>query len=193
MNATIAGGPDSGSLNEIVNCAIYIYGVKIKSRILPDISDSKGATYTDEAGIGRTMPFKSYQASENRTIQWTAHYVVTKKSDINEYLDDIKRIQSAVYPRNSKSIAALDPPFFPPVICQLSCGSLLKRGISGTAGTDSPYVNAVMKTYSIKYDTSVPWDKTTLLPYKFDIDMTFEVVYDQSALPGAESILGSIG
>ena len=28
---------------------------------LPDISDSKSASYADESAIGRTMPFKTYQ------------------------------------------------------------------------------------------------------------------------------------
>lgn len=179
MNATTSGGV----LSEITDCYIMIGPKTIKSRILPDISDTKGATYTDEAGMGRTMPFKSYQNSENRTIQWTAHYVVTKQSDVNEYLNEIKIIQSAVYPRPSNSTRALDPPYFPPVICKIKCGKLLRDGLND-------YINAVMKTYNLKYDTSVPWDQKTLLPYKFDIDMTFEVVYDQSSLPGADKIIG---
>ena len=50
-----------------------------------------------------------------------------------------------------------------------------------------------MKNYSIKFDTSVPWDEETLLPYKFDIDMTFDVIYNQSNLPGANLIFKDTG
>ena len=46
-----------------------------------------------------------------------------------------------------------------------------------------------MKSYNIKYDTSVPWDEDTMLPYKFDIDMQFEVIYDQSELPNSKNII----
>ena len=46
-----------------------------------------------------------------------------------------------------------------------------------------------MKSYSVKFDTSVPWDETNFIPYKLDVDMQFDVIYDQSDLPGAETIL----
>jgi hypothetical protein len=48
---------------------------------------------------------------------------------------------------------------------------------------------AVMKSYSVKFDTSVPWDEINFMPYKLDVDMQFDVIYDQSDLPGAETIL----
>ena len=182
MKATYSGG----LLRQIDKCAITFgtYGT-IYSRILPDISDQKSASYTDETGIGRSMPFKSYQNSDNRTIGWTAHYIVTQQSDIQKFLKEIKIIQSAVYPRQGDGLS----PYNPPVICELSCGRLLDAYDGETsADTNSARVYAVMKSYNIKYDTSVPWDETTLLPYKFDIDMQFEVLHDQSALPNADLI-----
>ena len=187
MKATFEGG----LLRPIQNCAIKFgtYGTII-SRILPDISDQKSATYAEETGMGRAMPFKSYQHSDNRTIGWTAHYIVTQKSDISTFLNEIRIIQSAVYPRPSGSTSALSPPYFPPVICELSCGSLLNNyqdNLNET--TRSNLVYAVMKSYNIKYDTSVPWDEETMLPYKFDIDMQFEVIYDQSVLPNSKNII----
>ena len=182
MKATQYGG----LLNEINKCAIKIgnYGT-IYSRILPDISDQKSASYTDETGIGRAMPFKSYQHSDNRTIGWTAHYIVTQKDDIQKFLGEIKLIQSAVYPRQSNTLT----PFTPPQICELSCGRLLDAYDMESDETGSKRVYAVMKSYNIKYDTSVPWDEETMLPYKFDIDMQFEVVHDQSNLPNADKII----
>lgn len=185
MKATFSGG----QLRDIQNCYIEILGKKIISRIIPDISDSKQATYTSEAGMGRSMPFKNYTNSDDRTIGWTAHYVVAQKRDIKDFLKEIKLIQSALYPR--MQVASNVAPFMPPPICILSCGALLQKGKPELAGNrkQTAFVYAVMKSYSIKYDTSVPWDEEFLLPYKFDIDMSFEVVYDQSELPGQEKIV----
>jgi hypothetical protein len=184
MKATFSGG----QLRDIDNCYIEILNGKITSRIIPDISDSKQATYTSEAGMGRSMPFKNYTNSDDRIIGWTAHYVVAQESDIEKFLREIKLIQSAVYPR--MQVAGNVAPFMPPPICTLSCGALLQRGEpAGPNNKPVAFVRAVMKSYSIKYDTSVPWDEKYLLPYKFDIDMSFEVVYDQSELPGQEKIL----
>jgi hypothetical protein len=185
MKATFSGG----QLQNIQNCYIEILGTKIISRIIPDISDTKSATYTSEAGMGRSMPFKNYTNSDDRVIGWTAHYVVAQKSDIKDFLREIKLIQSAVYPRMLLSVSDNNTaPFAPPPICTLSCGALLQRG-KPVGDKTTAFVHAVMKSYSIKYDTSVPWDEKYLLPYKFDIDMSFEVVYDQSELPGQERIL----
>ena len=184
MKATFPGG----KLQDIQNCYIEILNKKIISRIIPDISDSKQATYTSEAGMGRSMPFKNYTNSDDRIIGWTAHYVVVQERDIEEFLREIKWIQSALYPR--MQVAGNVAPFAPPPICTLSCGALLQRGEpAGPADKPVAFVRAIMKSYSIKYDTSVPWDEKYLLPYKFDIDMSFEVVYDQSELPGQERIL----
>jgi hypothetical protein len=184
MKATFSGG----ELQEINNCYIDILGKKIISRIIPDISDTKNATYTSEAGMGRSMPFKNYTNSDDRTIGWTAHYVVAQKSDIVKYLQEIQLIQSALYPRMGADNTA---PFAPPPICKLSCGALLQNGqnFEVPPNDNASSIRAVMKSYSIKYDTSVPWDDQYLLPYKFDIDMSFEVVYDQSELPGQERIM----
>lgn len=149
--------------------------VKIYMNILPDISDQKSAGYADEPAIGRSFPFKTFTNGENRTIGWTAHFVATKETDFELFLGYIRAIQSAVYPMEDGGGA----PFAPPPIARLRCGKLLSR--------DSE-VCAVLKSYDIKYDPSVPWDERTYLPYKFDISMSFEVVYNQTNLPGSETI-----
>ena len=85
----------------------------------------------------------------------------------------------SVYPFDGRDGSTGGAPYAPPPLCQLECGQLLS--------SQGP-INAIMKNYSIKFDTSVPWDENTFLPYKFDIDMTFDVIYDQSNLPGANLI-----
>lgn len=168
-------------------CYIKVGGTTLYMNILPEITDSKSAAYSDEPGIGRTMPFKSYSNSENRSISWTAHFVLqddvydmtnpTSERAIFEYL---KTLESAVYPRDSESSS-----YRPPPICELRCGQLLS----------SPYrpLHAVMRNYSVRFDTAVPWRDGSLLPYKLDVEMNFDVVYDQTNLPGQEKILGGYG
>lgn len=171
MKATV----ESGALKDLDKCYINIQGYgNIYMQTLPDISDQKSANYTDENAIGRSMPFKTYQNSDNRTVSWTCHFVVCQQSDISRFWDYIKAFQSAVYPRTAGKA-----PWEPPPICKLKCGDLLSK----------QELCAIMKSYSLKYDTSVVWDEETYLPYKFDVDLSFDVVYNQSDLPGAERIL----
>ena len=66
MKATARGG----KLLNIDDIYIQVKSTKIIAYILPDVSDSKGASYADENAIGRSTPFKNYSFSENRVIQW---------------------------------------------------------------------------------------------------------------------------
>jgi len=152
---------------------------------LPDISDSKSASYADESAIGRTMPFKTYQYSENRTISWTAHFVVNQKSDIDTIFGYLRLLESCVYPESPSDNGA---PYRPPPICSLRCGGLLSGSGANRSGGGTGLF-AVMKSYSVKFDTSVPWDQETFMPFKLDVDMQFDVVYNQTELPGSSQIL----
>jgi len=188
-----ATGP-KGRLNVIDNCFIFVQGAgrigagpekgklddsgkTIKMNIVPDISDSKSASYQAENGIGRAAPFTVFAHSELRTINWTCHFVLHANeaanavSSASDLIDAIRTFQSALYPTTSDGK--------PPPICKLRCGSLL--------GEED--VCAVLKSYNVKYDTTVPWDPITLIPYKVDIDLTFDVIYDQSNLPIQSKIL----
>lgn len=171
----------SGDLIPILDCYIDIpeLETKIIMNILPDISDSKSASYPDENAIGRSMPFKSYQNSENRTISWSAHFMVCKEIDKKQIITWLRVIEACTYPMLLRTGGA---PYAPPPICQLRCGELLSK-------LDSPDVCAVMKSYSVKFDTNVPWDEVSYLPHKLDVDMQFDVVYNQAYLPGAEFIM----
>jgi hypothetical protein len=169
--ATIPGG----DLNDIPNeCFIRVEDFEIPMTILPDISDGKSANYTNENSLGRTAPFTVFANGELRTVSWTCHWVIKKSEDPNQYLEYIRALQSAVYPTNQVG--------HPPPLCKIKCGKLLSN----------EELCCVLKNYSIKFDTSVPWDEETLLPYKLDIDLQFDVVYDQSNLPIASTILGDI-
>lgn len=173
MKATLP----AGTLAPLSDCYIEIGGDRITMNILPDISDSKSAEYPDENAIGRSMPFKSFAYSANRTISWTAHFMVCKDGDQETIMDHLKLIESATYPQMDNTGGA---PYAPPPLCQLKCGRLL---------AEDDDICAVLKSYTVKFDTSVPWDEDGYVPYKMDVDMAFEVVYDQSELPGSEKIL----
>jgi hypothetical protein len=41
----------------------------------------------------------------------------------------------------------------------------------------------------VKFDSQVPWDEETGCPYKVDVSLNFEVVYNSSSLPFAEDIV----
>lgn len=179
MKATLP----SGVLVPIPDCFIDIpdLSITIPMKILPDISDGKSATYSDESGIGRSMPFKSYTNSDNRSIGWTIHWVICKDGDQENIIEWMRALEACVYPQDGDGRAT---PYAPPPICKLQCGELL-------SSKDAGPICAVLKSYSIKYDPSVPWDEESLLPYKLDIDLQFDVIYNQAELPGAMKILES--
>ena len=169
----------AGDLINIEDCGIFIpnYGI-IRLHSLPDISDSKSASYADEPIIGRSFPLKTYSHSENRQVNMTLHLFVRKQGDISDNLLVLRAIESAVYPREGSNGA----PFIPPPVCQIKCGELLA----------SEPLCVILKSYSVKFPTDVAWDEDTYVPYKFDIETTWEVVYKSSDLPGQSRIL-SIG
>lgn len=173
--ATLPGGP----LIEIRDCYIIIPGFgKIIFDNLPDITDSKTATYNDEVVIGRSSPLKTYSQSDNRNISMQIHLFITKPSDVTYNLQVLRAIESAVYPRNGSEGA----PFYPPPICRMKCGKLLAED----------ELCVILKSYSVKFPTEVAWATlpvATFTPFKFDIDTTWDVVYKSADLPGQERIL----
>lgn len=177
--ATRPGGP----LIPIQECYVLIplddSEFKVIMRVLPDISDSKSASYNDEVVIGRSSPLKTYSQSDNRSISMTIHMIVTEPDDIEYNLSALRAIQSATYPREGSSGA----PFIPPPVCRLKCGKLL---------SDRDELCVILKQYSVKFPTEVAWDEKTFVPFKFDIETTWDVVYKSADLPGAERIF-SIG
>ena len=154
------------------------FGQKIVLNILPEISDSKSAEYALENIAGRSTPLVTYSHSSSRTISMTIHFVTCTKRDLLVNLYNLRSLESLVYPADGNQVT----PYIPPPICQLKCGSLL--------GDDELCV--VLKSYSVKFPTDVVWDAETYLPYKFDVDTTWEVVYESTDLPGQNRIV-SVG
>ena len=165
-----------GDLVPIPNCTIEIAGETIPMYILPEISDSKSATYTDTAIMGRATPVKTYSQSENRTITMELHFIALRKEHILRNIQWLRLIQSAVYPRDDGGQA----PYLPPPICKITCGELLS----------ADGLCCVLKSYSVRFPPDQVWDETTLLPYKFDVSTTWDAVYASSDLPGQEMIAG---
>jgi len=177
------GTLQSGSLMPISDCYIEIPGAgRITLDNLPEISDTKSASYSDETVIGRSSPIKTYSQSDNRTISMQIHFIISKPSDVTNNLRNLRAIQSACYPREGEG----GSPFIPPPVCKIKCGKLLSaRG----------ELCVVLKTYSVKFPTEVSWMsdsqlgtgagfEKTFTPMKFDVDTSWDVVYSSSDLPG---------
>jgi len=169
---------DTCALNPIDNCYIELPGFgQIIMNNLPDISDGKSASYSDQTIIGRSFPLKTFSHSENRAISWSMHLFVTKEADINGNLAILRKLESLVYP-----VDGGPGPYAPPRICKIKCGDLL---------SNSGPLCAVLKSYSAKFPTDVAWAAGKLTPFKIDVDLSFEVVYSSNDLPGADRILNS--
>jgi hypothetical protein len=151
----------------------------ITLKILPDITDSKGALYQPDNAPGRSSPMTTYSYSEARTISTDLHFMITQFSDISDNLRSLRIIQSLVYPGPQSATA----PFTPPPVVRFICGVLMD-GIDGLC--------LVLKNYSVKYDPGVAWDVATFLPYRFSVNCNWEVVYSCNNLPTNKCIaLGS--
>jgi len=142
----------------------------INLKILPDITDSKGAHYVGEPTPGRSSPMLTYAYSEPRSINTELHFMTTIFQDIPDNIRAIRIIQSLVYPGAASGIA----PFTPPPVVRFICGTLLD-GVNGLC--------LILKNYSIRYPTDVAWDVVSFLPYKFSISCSWEVVYPCNKLP----------
>lgn len=180
MKATL----NFGRLQPIRRCQIEVPGAGvITMRILPEISDSRGVTYTDEAVIGRAFPIKTFSHGDNRTISMKCTFAILEDRDADLNLMYLRWLQSATYPRENNA-----NPYLPPPICRIRCGNLL-------AGRDTDgWLCVVLKQCNVSYPTDVVWHSTvdgegSYLPYKFDVDLNWDVVYSNQELPGQEKII----
>lgn len=174
MNAT----DRSGKLRRISDkCYLQIGNFTLFLNNLPDLGESKSASYNDEPVIGRAAPMKTYSNSDNRSISCSIQLFVQDQSDCKKNLAILRNIQSAVYPRTGAGA-----PYYPPVICRLQFGSLL---------SENP-ICCVMRDYNVKFPTDVPWDYETLCPYRMEISMSFEQVYASERLPNQGLILQDV-
>jgi hypothetical protein len=187
--ATITGGP----LVPIKDCYIIIpcqdcFSLRdfsgryyknneftLQMKVLPEITDTKSASYNDEVVIGRSSPLKTYSQSDNRAITMTIHMIVSEPEDINYNMMALRAIQSATYPQMGQNGA----PFVPPPVCRMKCGQLL---------AEYEELCVILKNYSVKFPTEVAWEEATFVPFKFDIETSWDVVYKSAELPGQERI-----
>lgn len=165
----------NGKLQKLDECFIKSGNITLKMKILPDISDGKTANYSDETGIGRSAPLKVFSHGETRNIGWGVHFLAESEEESIQNLKDLRFLESLVYPDQGTNNILMKPP---PVV-SIKCGNLL--------GDDA--ICAVLKSYNVKFPVDVMWDENTLLPMKFDVDLSFEVVYATFNLPGAGRIL----
>lgn len=168
---------DKGRLRKIPDCYIFFGDNKVELDNLPDISDSKSASYNDETVIGRAVPIKTFANGDNRSISVSFNLFVQDREDARKNLRTLRYIQAAVYPRRGGGA-----PYFPPPVCKIKCGKLLSN----------QELCCVLKDYNVKFPTDVPWDEETLCPYRLEISCSFETVHAGSNLPGYETILQDV-
>ena len=147
----------------------------IRPKILPEITDTKQASYADTTIIGRSVPIKTYSHSDNRVISIRLHFLVVEERDILKNYRELWAIESATYPREGT-------PYRPPPVCKIECGKMLG---------DKPLC-AILQNYNIQFPNNVVWDKNTLVPYYFQVNTSWHVVYSSDgvgSLPNQERIL----
>lgn len=172
------GAPDTmfsgGDSRGVDNRSITSNGKRIiRPRILPEITDTKKATYADTTVIGRSSPIKTYSHSDNRIITMRLHFMSLQEIDLEDNVTDLRVIESATYPREGK-------PYLPPPVCVIECGRMLG---------DRPLC-VILDNYSVQIPNNVVWDKSTLIPIYFSVNLSWHVVYasDGAGLPNQERI-----
>ena len=91
----------SSGLIEISDCFISTDSGTVTMQALPEITDSKGATYAPENIIGRSTPLLTYSHSDARTISWEIPFYITDQDDIDKNIKSIYLLESLVYPQGS--------------------------------------------------------------------------------------------
>jgi hypothetical protein len=179
MSEGRATGP-TGALNNIADCYIRSNTFQIFMNNLPDITDSKDAGYAEETGMGRSTPFKTFNSGGSRKIGWKCHFISYDQNSINQNILNLRNLESCVYPRADPNNII---PYIPPKILSIKCGSLI-------ADTE---VTVVLLSYSVSFPSDQVWNVNSAngkyLPYKLDVDLNFEIVYDSRYLPGADRII----
>lgn len=180
----------NGNLTKIKNCYIIIpvdtgnrnifqnsNNRKIEFYSLPDLSDGKQASYNNDGIQGRSFPLYTYSHSGDRTIGLQLHFFIINDGDGRRNIEDLRLLQSAVYPRKHNDNLA---PYRPPPVCLIKIGKLL---------SEESAICAVLQSYNVKFPTDVAWEEETCCPYKFDVDTSWLVVYNSQSLPFQERIV----
>lgn len=175
-----------GPVQNTGGCNSGVLGVhRVCLNNLPDLSDTKSAIYNNEGIIGRSFPLYTYSHSGDRQINMQIHFFAIDSTDIAKNIQDLRAIQSAVYPRTGVSGA----PYRPPPVCRIQCGALL----SGNPQQDTPQDDlcVFLQSYSVKFPTEVAWDEQFYVPYRFDVETSWLTVYTSEDLPFQDRIFRS--
>jgi hypothetical protein len=167
-------------MKPIEDCFIMALGKKVTMHVLPEIGDGGGATYSDETAMGRSAPIKTFANSDNRSISWDITFITTDNATMRQNIQDMFFIESLRLP-----IARREGIFTtPPPIATLKCGRLLTA--------DGSNVCAILKSYSVKFDTSVPWNtegnpQNSYWPSKVILSTQWEAIDACANLPTQNS------
>jgi len=160
-----------GRLNPIENCYLIIPSLGTWTlNNLPDISDGKDVVFNEDNIMGRSSPIVMYHYSGARNISIQFHMFHYDDQEGRDNLLFLRSIQSLAYPRAASSSA----PYAPPEICKFRCGNLLSVNSE---------LCLILLSYRTTFPTDVIWDFRNYMPYKFDIDTSWRVVYTSQDLP----------
>ena len=173
----------TGKLNFIPLCYIRVEKEIIYMYSLPDITDSKDATYDEQQGMGRTSPFKTFNSSGSRKISWKLAFISYDSESRGRNLKNLRLLESCVYPRQDPNDII---PYIPPAILSIKCGDLL-------CNRDEE-LNVILTSYNVTFPVDKVWNSEddgsgVFFPAKLDVTLSFEVVYDSRYLPGADRII----
>jgi hypothetical protein len=178
------GTQDQGYLlAPIQDCYIRVGTYYILMYTLPDIQDSHTSSFAEENGIGRSMPIKIFGQGGNREITWKATFVADSEYATARNLYYLRLLQACTYPREDNTMGF---PYTPPPLVYLRCGRLLSD--KGSPVNPSGELCTVLKSCSVAWPKDVPWQDVSLIPYKFDVSLSFDVVYSTVDMPGSERI-----
>lgn len=169
----------NGLLQPISDCYIRVGSDVIVMKTLPSINDSHGANYNPENGIGRSMPTRTFSNGGDRSIGWDITFVSEGDSQLRQNLYYYRLLMSCTYPVDTGG----NVPFLPPKILKIKCGALLA----------DQELCVILENVSVSWPTDVAWSDIQYgyIPYKFNCQLTFKVVYNSADLPGQQRILKS--
>jgi len=170
-------------LKPIPDCYIRVGTYYIYMYVLPDITDSHSASFGEETGIGRSMPIKTFGQGGNREISWKITLLADSEYATARNLYYLRLLQACTYPREENTMGF---PYTPPPLVHLRCGRLLTD--RGNPLNPAGELCSVLKSCSVSWPKDVPWQDGSLIPYRFEVNCNFDIVYSTVDMPGAERI-----
>jgi hypothetical protein len=145
---------------------------------LPELTWRKEASYNTQSIIGRASPVVSYSSSKSKTLEIVLHMHSPTHQDLLNNLKATHYLAAALHPRYENTYA-------PPPICTLNCG------VGSPSPNNSPFtfLRFIMTSMSQTFASDSVWDETLMVPRMWDTQISGEVIYNYSSLPGASSVV----